>query len=151
MVDENALKDGWRELLRLHPMPLFVTLQFNDIVDSWEARKRLKDFYAAIDSQLIGKRYKNRPKQRTKFIAVQEFGRKNKGTHFHLMLDPALGKINQFTEIAPKVWREVWKKGTTDVQQIPTEKDFEIVASYVTKEAFKQEVRENIILHLDFL
>jgi len=93
MVDENALKDGWRDLLRLHPMPLFVTLQFNDVVDKWEARRRFKYFYEKIDYELISRRYKNRRNQRTKFVAVQESGRTNGGTDFHLLVDPANGGI----------------------------------------------------------
>ena len=113
-----------------------------------EARRSLRLFFNEIDRELIGSRYRNRPKQRTKYIAIQELGRKNHGTHFHLIVNPAHGKLDQFKEMGSQIWRQVWKKGSADIKELPTSKDFERVTSYMTKEAFKKDVRDSIIFDL---
>jgi len=140
------------QMLCEFPTDFFVTAIFNKLELSHRiAKGKLKRFHAVLDRKLIGKRWSQKPDQRTQFIAVPEI--KCGKLHYHMLVAiPDQGSHEKFKLYAPKLFRtKISVGGSLDIDPIQSDTGHGKVADYMTKVCYQEEAIENYVLSSEFV
>ena len=144
----------------------FITLRFNQPRLTYQiGRQRLKKLGALLDSEHLGKHWSRYPSaERTFFIAVPEGGQD--ALHYHILAQtPRQTKVRwhcfpgrpgkRCRHLSQYLTELVRKKGIAPggdvvVDTVPKTPGGGNVAAYITKDCWRQEVWENVVLSTEF-
>lgn len=119
----------WQDWLPETEWDYFVTLTFNPKTElstgkiqrpigrQWcvkRAANDLHEWHARLDRKMLGKKWHERPIERTRFIAFVEHP--NSNIHWHMMLKLNCTRHDTFNSEAPKIWKKLIKSGTVDIK-----------------------------------
>lgn len=140
---------AWQQMMCAPDANYFVTLAFNKPISHSMAKKLLGHWQAHVDKRRLGKKWARKGlDERLSFLAVPEHVDSN--YHYHLVATVPT-ECDVFEAWATAEWEKVTRGvGTLEFERITTHEDRIRVASYSTKDAWKSNRNENIVISTEF-
>lgn len=147
MIDRRC-REALQDWIEKKPWQYFVTLNFNTTSSPTAARAKFRAFDQRLDRKWLGPKYQEYPLRRTLIIAFQEHIYSN--FHFHCLLNFRTEVVPGSDEVDHRIgsaWSSVLAGGTAFVIAKPT---LERLASYLTKETWRESQYEGFIISTEF-